>query len=226
MSARALFFSQPVPFAEAAAWQEQLAEERAREAIPDTVLFLEHLSVVTLGARGRTEHLKVPPEELAERGIDLCRASRGGDVTWHGPGQLVMYPILKLGERATDARGYLINLEEVALRTAADFGVEAWRRKGLNGIWTDAGKLAAIGFRLRRGVTLHGMSFNVDPDLAGFKTIVPCGRYEPVATLQMLLGSRCPSLNAVRERMALQFGEVFHRPLTIIPAQEIVKGLA
>lgn len=215
MSARAFFLSFPVPFTEGVALQERLAEARARDAIADTVLFLEHTPVVTLGARGRTAHLKLAPEDLAARGIELCPASRGGDVTYHGPGQLVLYPILKLGEQEADAHGYLANLEEVALRTAADFGVHAWRREGLNGLWTEAGKLAAIGFRIRRWVTMHGMSFNVDPDLSGFRTIVPCGLREPVTSLRVLLGERCPTLPAVRERMASHFGLVFQRPLAL-----------
>jgi lipoate-protein ligase B len=218
MSARALYFSRPVPFVEGVALQERLVAERARDAIPDTVLFLEHRPVVTLGARGRATHLKLSREELAARGIELCTATRGGDVTYHGPGQLVMYPILKLGEREVDAHGYLANLEEVALRTAADFGVRAWRREGLNGIWTGAGKLAAIGFRIRRWVTMHGMSFNVDPDLAGFQTILPCGLREPVTSLRILLGEHCPALPDVRERMVAHFGEVFQRPLVAPPA--------
>ncbi|MBP7829137.1 MAG: lipoyl(octanoyl) transferase LipB [Kiritimatiellae bacterium] len=215
MFAHAFFLDRPLPFAEGVALQERLADARARDAIPDTVLFLEHTPVVTLGARGRTAHLKLSREELAARGIELAPASRGGDVTYHGPGQLVMYPILKLGAREADAHGYLFNLEEVGLRTAADFGVAARRRAGLNGIWTDAGKLAAIGFRIRRWVTMHGMSFNVDPDLAGFQTIVPCGLREPVTSLRALLGGRGPDLPAVRDRMAFHFGAVFQRPLSI-----------
>lgn len=215
MSARAFFLESRVPFAKGVELQERLAEARARGDIPDTVLFLEHAPVITLGARGRTAHLKLSREELAARGIELAPASRGGDVTYHGPGQLVMYPILKLGEREADAHGYLFNLEEVALRTAAEYGVRAWRREGLNGIWTDAGKLAAIGFRIRRWVTMHGMSFNVDPDLGGFQAIFPCGLREPVTSLRVLLGGRCPALDAVRDRLAFHFGAVFQRPLDI-----------
>ncbi|HOW96697.1 MAG TPA: lipoyl(octanoyl) transferase LipB [Kiritimatiellia bacterium] len=215
MSARAFFLELPLPFSEGVELQERLVEARARGDIPDTVLFLEHAPVVTLGARGRTEHLKLSRDELAARGIELAPASRGGDVTYHGPGQLVMYPILKLGEREADAHGYLFNLEEVGLRTAADFGVQAWRRPGLNGIWTEAGKLAAIGFRIRRWVTMHGMSFNVDPDLGGFQAIFPCGLREPVTSLRALLGGRCPALSAVRDRMAVHFGAVFQRPLAV-----------
>ena len=215
MTARGFFFDEPVPYAEGVALQERLAAERAAGAIPDTVLFLQHPPVVTLGARGRTDQLRLDPEALAARGIELRHASRGGDATYHAPGQWVVYPILHLGENEADAHGYLFNLEEVALRTAAAFGVEAWRRPGLNGAWTAAGKLAAIGFRLRRWVTLHGMSFNVDLDLAGFDTIFPCGLREPVASLRSILGDRCPARADVRRRLAEVFSGVFQRPLDL-----------
>jgi lipoyl(octanoyl) transferase len=210
----AVYFESPVPFADGVRIQEALASARAAGEIPDTVLFLEHRPVVTLGARGRDLYLRARPEELAARGIDLVRASRGGDVTYHGPGQLVMYPILKLGEREADAHGYLSNLEEIAIRTAADFGVRARRREGMNGAWTDQGKIAAIGFRLKRWITLHGMSFNVDMDLEGFSTIVPCGlEGEPVTSLKAILGPTCPPLGVVRDRMARHFSAVCARPL-------------
>ncbi len=219
MSARGVFFDQPRPFAEIARLQERLAAARAGDALPDTVLFLEHTPVVTLGTRGRTDSLLVPPERLAAMGVDYVRASRGGDVTFHGPGQLILYPILKLGRREADAHGYLSNLEDVAIRTAADFGVKAFRREGRNGAWTSAGKIAAIGFRLKRWVTLHGMSFNISVDLRGFETIVPCGlKGEPVASLQSILGAACPAVSQVRGSMARHFEEVFQRPLDMFPA--------
>lgn len=219
-AAAALFFDHLVSFDDGAAAQERLAAARAKDLLPDLVLFLQHRPVVTLGARGRTDQLRLAPERLAARGIELRHASRGGDVTYHGPGQWVMYPILKLGEREADAHGYLTNLEDVALRTAAAFDVEAWRRPGLNGAWTQGGKIAAIGFRIRRWVTLHGMSFNVDPDLSGFDTIFPCGLREPVTSLRHLLGERCPGPAAVREKMAQCFSEIFHRPLVRVPPSD------
>lgn len=223
MIARAFCFSAPVPYREAAQWQDQLARARASDRIPDVVLFLEHMPVVTLGvrARGRSDHLKLPLEEYARRGIEVCESSRGGDVTWHGPGQLVMYPILLLGRG--DVRGFLYNLEEVGLRTAREFGVRAERRTGLNGVWTPLGKLAAIGFRIRKGVTLHGMSFNVCPDLSGFETIVPCGLREPVTSLRELLGPCCPSVAETRERMAKHFEAVFQRPLCACESESAFK---
>ena len=216
MTAWGVFFDSPLSFAAGVRIQERIHQDRAAEKIPDTILFLEHRPVVTLGTRGRTRFLLVPPEQLAAQGIEFARASRGGDVTFHGPGQLVIYPILKLGEQEADSHSYLFNLEEVAIRTASDFGVSARRRKGMNGAWTDDGKIAAIGFRLKRWITMHGMSFNVAVDLAGFKTIVPCGlQGEPVSSLKKILGNRCPSLAQVRNRMAHHFSEICGRPLEI-----------
>lgn len=183
--------------------QECLVAARQAGEIPDVVLFLEHHPVITLGRRARSNFLLARPERLAELGIDLAIASRGGDVTYHGPGQLVMYPILQLGTAEADSHGYLNNLEEIAIRTAADYGVEARRRAGMNGAWTRDGKIAAIGFHIKRWVTMHGMSFNVRPDLASFDLIVGCGLVgERVSSLERLLGSACPSLEAVRDRMA------------------------
>ncbi|OQW96345.1 MAG: lipoyl(octanoyl) transferase [Verrucomicrobia bacterium A1] len=219
MTARAVYFDSPISFAEGVRIQEQLVRARAAGAIPDTVLFLEHRPVVTLGSRGRDQALLKSTKQLEAMGIEFARASRGGDVTYHGPGQLILYPILKLGEKEADAHGYLWNLEEIAIRTAADFGVEARRRKGMNGAWTDAGKIAAIGFRLKRWVTMHGMSFNVDVDLAGFETIIPCGlKGEPVSSLKAILGARCPTLIAVRDRMRAHFETVCGRPLELVAA--------
>jgi lipoyl(octanoyl) transferase len=220
MTAWGIFFDSPLAFAVGVRIQEQLHAARLESRIPDTVLFLEHRPVVTLGTRGRSNYLLASPEQLAARGIDFTRASRGGDVTYHGPGQLVMYPILKLGDREADSHSYLTNLEEIAIRTAADFGVAARRRKGMNGAWTDDGKIAAIGFRLKRWITMHGMSFNVSVDLDGFKTIVPCGlQGEPVSSLKKILGTRCPSVEQTRDRIAHHFSAVCSRPLVFFSAR-------
>lgn len=219
MKACAIFFDKPVRYADGVLLQQRLAAARATSRIADVVLFLEHHPVVTLGARGRTDSMLVAPEELARRGIDFAIASRGGDATYHGPGQLIMYPILRLGSSEADAHGYLFNLEEVAIRTAADFGVTAFRRDGKNGAWAAQGKIAAIGFRLKRWITLHGMSFNVNPDLAGFGTIIPCGlQGEPVASLGSILGPGCPSLRDVRAAMLRHFQQVLRRPLEVFDA--------
>ncbi|MDD4735379.1 MAG: lipoyl(octanoyl) transferase LipB [Kiritimatiellae bacterium] len=214
MSAYAVWIESPVPYGLMSHVQDELLEARINDAIPDTVLFLQHAPVVTLGRRGRDACLKLNAAEYAARGIELHQASRGGDVTYHGPGQLVMYPIIRLGEHEADAHGYLFNLEEIAIRTAAEFGVEAYRRKGKSGAWTDAGKMAAIGFHLKRWVTSHGMSFNVNLPLSGFDTIVPCGLSEPVTSLQQILAEACPSVCNVREVMTRLFSLVCGRPLS------------
>ncbi len=219
----ALYLDDPVRYADGVRFQEALVAARQDEAIPDVVLFLQHHPVITLGRRGRTQHLLASPEKLAHHGVDLVTSSRGGDVTYHGPGQLVIYPILKLGTAEADAHGYLQNLEEVAVRTAADFGVTAYRRPGMNGAWTEAGKIAAIGFYLKRWVTLHGMSFNVDLDLAGFQLIVGCGLVgEKVSSLRQILGARCPNLPTVRDHLARHveqiLGRTLNRDLSTVPA--------
>ncbi len=224
----ALFFSDPLPYAEGLRMQEALHAARVADRIPDTVLFLQHRPVITLGRRGRSNHLLAREDQLRARGIDLFEASRGGDVTYHGPGQVVMYPIIRLGQGGLGSHGYLHNLEEVAIRTCAAFGVEAWRREGKNGAWTAAGKIAAIGFKIQRWVTLHGMSFNVEAGLGGFELIVPCGLAgEPVASLRSLLGEATPSVAQVAEAMAGRFEAVTGRTLDRVPyGAELPKPLA
>lgn len=227
MTAVAIFFEGLQPYQPLAEFQLRLVSARQAGQIPDTVLFLEHRSVVTMGRRGRSNFLKLQAEEYARRGIELVTSPRGGDVTWHGPGQLVIYPIIKLGDREADAHGYLHNLEEIAIRTAADFGVAAFRRGGKSGAWTDQGKVAAIGFRVSRWVTSHGMSFNVCPDLSGFETIVPCGlEGEKVASLKSVLGEKCPSMTAVRDSMKNHFEKICARPLEVFPAESAPAEIA
>lgn len=209
-------FDRPVRYADGVRLQERLVAARQADRIPDTVLFLEHPPVVTLGRRGRDNFLLRPAEELRALGIDVERASRGGDVTYHAPGQAVMYPIVKLGRAESGAHGYLWQLEEIAIRTAASFGLCAYRREGMNGAWTDAGKIAAIGFHLKRWVSMHGMSFNVNLDLRGFSYIVGCGLVgEPVSSLAEQLGGRCPDVATVFARMAEHVADVRGCALTL-----------
>ncbi|MCF7848189.1 MAG: lipoyl(octanoyl) transferase LipB [Kiritimatiellales bacterium] len=214
MNAWSVQFDEPVSYREALDMQHRFLKARQEDEIPDTVLLLQHKPVVTLGNRGRDNYLLKTPEEYRALGIDLFHVERGGDVTYHGPGQWVLYPILHLGGSEADSHGYLHNLEEVAIRTLNDYGIEGFRREGKSGAWTAQGKVAAIGFRLKRWVSFHGMSFNVSLDLSGFQTIVPCGLVgEPVASLQTILGDACPEMNAVRDSLLKHFSEVCKRDL-------------
>lgn len=142
----------------------------------ETLIFTEHRPVVTIGKAGGDDHLLVSPDRLRELGVDLVRTDRGGDITYHGPGQLVIYPIFDLRRRYLDVHRFLRDLEEVAIRVLADYGVKGFRVVGRTGVWTDKGKIAAIGVHVKKWVTYHGMSFNVTrQSISGFQHIVPCG---------------------------------------------------
>ncbi len=216
MHAHAIVFTRPLSYEEGLDLQHHFHAARLEDRVDDVLLVLQHEPVVTLGRRGRDNYLLLSKEEYERRGIALHTASRGGDVTFHAPGQWVLYPILKLGVNEADAHGYLENLEEIAIRTAADFNVSARRVKGKSGAWTDAGKIAAIGFHIKRWVTLHGMSFNVNLDLSGFQTIVPCGlEGDPVASLQTVLGEQTPSMRDVCDSLLQHFQAVCDRQLAV-----------
>ena len=153
-------------------------------------------------------------EEFRERKIDLVETGRGGDVTWHGPGQIVGYPILHFSEAERDIRKYVWNLEEVMIRTARDYEIEARRVEGLRGIWVGEEKLAAIGVRIARWTTLHGFAFNVCPDLTNFEVIVPCGIADKgVTSLEKLMGSQAPTTSDVEQRLCEHLSDVLGRTL-------------
>lgn len=201
-----------VPFSRALALQEALVAARVAGRIPDVVLALEHAPVITLGMRARREHLLVSETRLREQGIAVCATSRGGDVTYHGPGQLVVYPIFQLTGADADAHRFVNRLEAAALAVCARYGIAARRRAGKTGVWTDTGKLAAIGVRFRKWVSFHGLSLNVDMDLAAFSLIVPCGLHgEPVTSLKALLGKDGPTMAEVRACFLGELGTAMHR---------------
>jgi lipoyl(octanoyl) transferase len=226
MKAQAFIFESPLDYGAAFELQSRLHAERVAERIPDTLLLVQHPAVVTLGRRGRDNFLLSSPEELAAEGIGYHQSTRGGDITCHGPGQWVLYPIIRLQGAAASAHGYLWILEETAIRSAADFAVTARRRAGMNGAWTGAGKIAAIGFHIKRWVTMHGMSFNVEAVPRGFAHIVACGlQGEPVACLRDILGASCPSMAEVAERLLANFGAVCEREVEIRDAQACEKLL-
>jgi lipoyl(octanoyl) transferase len=195
--------------------QKALVAQRQAGAIDDTLLLLEHPPVITLGVktRGAFTNVRADHDALASRGVAVHETGRGGDVTYHGPGQLVGYPILDLKPDRQDVHRYVRDLEEVLIRTAADYGLAAGRMTGLSGAWVGDRKLAAIGVRISRWVTSHGFALNVTTDLSGFDLIVPCGIADRgVTSLSALLG-REVAMADVEARVARHFGEVFGRDI-------------
>lgn len=203
------------------AWQLQreLAQGRRDGAIPDTLLLLEHRPpVITLGRAAHREHLLVSAEELAQRGIELVETDRGGDITYHGPGQLVGYPILDLREHGRDVHLYLRQLEETLIQALATMGIQAGRQAGYTGVWVGEEKVAAIGVKVSHWITMHGFALNVCPDLSHFGLIVPCGiREKGVTSLQRLLG-REVTLHEVLPSVVSAFARVFNLQPVEAPA--------
>jgi lipoyl(octanoyl) transferase len=198
-----------VDYAAALELQRERVAQRKAGVIPDTLLLLEHPHVYTLGRNARQENILASPEWLASRGAQVFHTDRGGDVTYHGPGQLVGYPILDLTQHRRDISWYMRSLEEVFIRTARDWGIEAGRSPGAAGVWVGNDKLAAMGVHLSRWVTSHGFALNVNTDLRYFEWIVPCGlRDKGVTSLAKLLG-RAVEMEEVTERVVGHFGEVF-----------------
>ena len=173
-----------VGYAEAFAMQQNFVALRKRGEIPDQLLIVEHPHVITMGRSGHDDNLLAPPELLERAGIAFHRTDRGGDVTYHGPGQVIGYPILDLREWKRDVVAYLRGLEQVLIGALAEFGIEAGREKGATGVWTSRGKIAAIGVHISRWVTSHGFALNVDTDLSYFQYIVPCGLTRPVTSMR------------------------------------------
>jgi lipoate-protein ligase B len=203
-----------VEYGEAWELQRRLAAARRAGQIDDVLILLEHPHVYTLGRRADEAHVLANASRLGEIGATLFRIDRGGDVTYHGPGQLVGYPILDLQGRGQDVHRYVEDLEETIIRTLADFGVEADRVAGYPGVWVGEKKIAAIGVKVARWVTSHGFALNVDPDLAYFDEIIPCGLHDRgVTSLARLLGRAVPSSD-VTASLVRHFSAVFECVLT------------
>ncbi len=190
--------------------QRALVEERRAGRVPNLLLLLQHPPVITLGVRGGSRaHVTASDALLASRGIEVHDAGRGGDVTYHGPGQIVGYPILDLRPDRCDVHRYVRDLEDVMIRVCADYGVEAGRAAGMSGAWVGADKIGAIGVRISRWITSHGFAFNVNTRLDDFQLIVPCGIADRGVTSLQKLSGRALSIDEVENRIIRRFAEVF-----------------
>ncbi|HTX37111.1 MAG TPA: lipoyl(octanoyl) transferase LipB [Bryobacteraceae bacterium] len=188
-------------------WQRQLSVARKEGRVPDQLLLVEHPHVITMGRNGQRKHLLADEEVLARAGIAFYLTDRGGDVTYHGPGQLVGYPILDLREWRRDVGAYVRAIEQAIMDTLADYGIASGRIPGLTGVWVGDSKIAAIGVHLSRWVTSHGFALNVGTDLSYFQYIVPCGLTRPVTSMAQLGVSA--GLEEVSRVLAGHFGRVF-----------------
>lgn len=198
-----------VDYAEAHELQERLQRARIRGAVGDTLLLLEHPPVITLGRGAKAANILLPRELLAARGFTVHEIGRGGDVTYHGPGQIVGYPILDLSPDRKDVRRYVGDLEELMIRLAASYGLSATRIEKLNGTWIDDRKIGAVGVRISRWVTMHGFAFNVTTDLSHFDVIVPCGITDKAVTsLRAELG-RDVAIDEALDHLERHVAEVF-----------------
>lgn len=208
-------------YADGLTLQKQLVDERKTSAIPDTLLLLEHPHVITLGVktRGASTNITASSTLLASRGVEVHETGRGGDVTYHGPNQLVGYPIIDLRPDRQDVHRYVRDLEEVLIRVARELGLDAGRHQGLTGVWVGDRKIAAIGVRISRWVTSHGFALNISPDLSFFDLIVPCGITDKrVGSMAELIG-RPLSRAEVEPRVIHHFCEVFERTTARQPEQ-------
>ena len=204
-----------VPYPDALALQRALVEDRRADRIPDLLLLLEHPAVITLGVKGDggRSHVLASEEQLQTLGIDVHETGRGGDVTYHGPGQIVGYPILDLKPDRCDVHRYVRDVEEVLIRVCAGYGVTAGRIAGLTGAWIGAEKVGAIGVRISRWITSHGFAFNVRTNLDHFRLIVPCGLGDHgVTSLSSAVGRDVP-IEDVEDALTRHFCAVFDREL-------------
>jgi lipoyl(octanoyl) transferase len=202
-----------VTYGNGMAMQESLVKLRQSDAIPDQLLLLEHPPVITLGRGGDPSNLIATADRLAVEGVEFTETTRGGDITYHGPGQLVGYPIIHLGENNRDIRKYVTNVEEVLIRTVAEYGIKAARSEGDRGVWVGNDKIAAIGVRIARWVTSHGFALNIAPDFSHFALITPCGlKGKGVTSIERLTG-KAPDRREVERHAAKHFAEVFDREM-------------
>lgn len=206
-------YDAPVNYADAYREQVRLRDELAQGRRPNALMLLEHAPVFTLGRNAHAEHLLAGADQLAALGIDLEHVDRGGDITYHGPGQLVAYPILNLRFWQCSVNWYLRTLEDVLIQTLAHYGLRGERNKGFTGVWVDGAKVAAVGVGLRDWYTYHGIALNVAPNMEHWRLIVPCGIPDkPVTSFRALLADSCPTVPEVAAVFEANFKKTFRTP--------------
>lgn len=213
-----------LPYEEAFELQKGLVTLRSRGRIKDTLILLEHPAVLTVTRKAALKNILASPEELREKGIALCKTDRGGDITYHGPGQVVGYPIMSLTDHGKDLHRYVRNIEEVLIRTLAAYGIAAHRDAINPGVWVGNEKIAALGIAVKASwTTMHGFSFNVDPDLSHYNLIIPCGlTNRGVTSLCSLLG-KTVSQQEVRQKLIAHYAGVFNLTTRAITMDEIAQ---
>ena len=190
--------------------QQRIARWRHQGLVDDTLLLLEHTPTITLGRRANQDNIVAEPAQLQSEGIDVCHIERGGDVTYHGPGQLVGYPIIHLPSHGLGASDYMHRLEDVVASTLEEYGIATHRRPGVIGVWVGDNKICALGVRIRQGVTFHGFALNLAPNTHHWSLIVPCGIRDGGVTSMASEMRNPPTMSALRDRIATHFCRAFH----------------
>lgn len=207
------------------AWdlQKDLLQKRIDGKIPDTVLFTEHKNTYTIGKSGGDDHLLASEEELSKRGVALFKIDRGGDITYHGPGQIVCYPIIDLNNHYRDIHRYLRDLEEVVIRTLKHYSIEAYRDPDYTGVWVAGEKICAIGVKVSHWVTMHGFAFNVNTDLSYFGRIIPCGIFHKGVTSLSQILDRPMDMSEVRNVIAGELAGVFQTEIETASFEQFIE---
>jgi len=222
-----VFFPKPLDYAPVLALQLHVCDLKKRGFAPDLLLLLEHLPVITLGRNGDWHHLVVSDEILQSKGVSRYHVDRGGDITFHGPGQLVGYPLLQLERHEQDVHRYMRNLEEAIIRTLKDHEIEAQREAKLTGVWTSGGKICALGVHISRWITRHGFALNVNTDLSYYNLIVPCGLAGRSVTSMHAVLKREVGIQEVAAGLTEHFGRLFERemePISVAGMLDLLGG--
>ena len=214
-----------ITYSDASALQQKLVQDRFEEKIGDVLLILEHPPTITLGKFAKADNILLPSDALKEKGIAVHASNRGGDVTFHCPGQLIIHPILDLRKRPGNLRGYITDLEEVALRVLQGYGIAAERWPEHPGLWVDAKQIGAIGLYFSHGISMHGLSLNVNPDLSSFEVINLCGLPGMTATsIAHQTGHQDIAMQEVESRIIVAFSDVFHVMLKPVAREQLEGG--